>query len=55
MAAYQTHVEEVARRLVDAAVARGTCDIVADIARRADDADWRKSGAPESDYEKLQH
>jgi cytochrome P450 family 142 subfamily A polypeptide 1 len=56
MAAYQTHVEEVARRLVDAAVARGACDIVADIARPLPmTLIGEMLGAPESDYDKLQH
>jgi cytochrome P450 family 142 subfamily A polypeptide 1 len=56
MAAYQTHVEEVARRLVDAAVSRGTCDIVADIARPLPmTLIGEMLGAPESDYDKLQH
>ena len=56
MAAYQTHVEEVARRLVDAAMRRGSCDIVADIARPLPmTLIGEMLGAPESDYDKLQH
>lgn len=56
MAAYQTHVEEVARQLVDRAVAKGTCDIVADIARLLPmTLIGEMLGAPESDYDKLQH
>ena len=33
MAAYQSHVESVARELVDAVIDTGSCDIVADIAK----------------------
>ena len=55
MKAYEDHVTEVSRRLVDAIVDRGECDVVADIARPLPmTLIGEMLGAPESDYEKLQ-
>ncbi len=56
MAAYEDHVREVARRLVDRVVDRGGCDIVADIAKPLPmTLIGEMLGAPESDYDRLQH
>lgn len=55
MKAYEEHVVEVSRQLVDAVIARGECDVVADIARPLPmTLIGEMLGAPESDYEKLQ-
>lgn len=55
MKAYEEHVVEVSRRLVDAIVERGTCDVVADVARPLPmTLIGEMLGAPESDYEMLQ-
>ena len=55
MAAYESHVEAVARQLVDAVVNAGTCDIVADIAKPLPmTLIGEMLGAPEEDYERLQ-
>ena len=55
MAAYESHVEAVARQLVDAVLSRGECDIVADIAKPLPmTLIGEMLGAPESDYERLQ-
>jgi cholest-4-en-3-one 26-monooxygenase len=56
MKAYEDHVKEVSRRLVDAVVAKGSCDVVADIARPLPmTLIGEMLGAPESDYDRLQH
>ena len=56
MAAYQTHVEDVARHLVDAVVAKGSCDIVADIAKPLPmTLIGEMLGADPSEYDWLQH
>lgn len=55
MKAYEEHVVEVSRQLVDAVIASGECDVVADIARPLPmTLIGEMLGAPESDYEKLQ-
>ncbi|MEY2996609.1 MAG: hypothetical protein RLZZ39_1434, partial [Actinomycetota bacterium] len=55
MKAYEDHVTEVSRRLVDSVIDRGECDVVADIARPLPmTLIGEMLGAPESDYEKLQ-
>ena len=55
MKAYEDHVVEVSRRLVDAVIERGECDVVADIARPLPmTLIGEMLGAPESDYEMLQ-
>ena len=55
MKAYEDHVIDVSRRLVDAVIERGECDVVADIARPLPmTLIGEMLGAPESDYEKLQ-
>lgn len=55
MKAYEEHVVEVSRQLVDAVIERGECDVVADIARPLPmTLIGEMLGAPESDYEKLQ-
>lgn len=55
MKAYEDHVAEVSRHLVDSVIARGECDVVADIARPLPmTLIGEMLGAPESDYEKLQ-
>lgn len=55
MKAYEDHVVEVSRRLVDAVIAKGECDVVADIARPLPmTLIGEMLGAPESDYERLQ-
>lgn len=56
MSAYKDHVNEVARRLVDAVVLKGSSDIVEDIAKPLPmTLIGEMLGAPESDYDKLQH
>lgn len=55
MAAYEGHVATVVRQLVDAVVTKGSCDIVADIAKPLPmTLIGEMLGAPESDYERLQ-
>lgn len=55
MKAYEEHVVEVARHLVDAVIDRGECDIVDDVARPLPmTLIGEMLGAPESDYEMLQ-
>ena len=55
MKAYEDHVVEVARQLVDAVIHRGECDIVDDIARTLPmTLIGEMLGADESDHEKLQ-
>lgn len=55
MAAYENHVVTVAGRLVDAVVRKGSCDIVAEIAKPLPmTLIGEMLGAPESDYERLQ-
>jgi cytochrome P450 family 142 subfamily A polypeptide 1 len=55
MKAYEEHVAEVSRQLVDAVIERGECDVVADIARPLPmTLIGEMLGAPESDYERLQ-
>lgn len=55
MKAYEDHVSEVSRQLVDAVIDTGECDVVADIARHLPmTLIGEMLGAPESDYEKLQ-
>lgn len=55
MAAYESHVVAVARHLVDSVVKKGTCDIVADIAKPLPmTLIGEMLGAPESDYDRLQ-
>lgn len=55
MKAYEDHVAEVSRHLVDAVIERGACDVVADIARPLPmTLIGEMLGAPESDYERLQ-
>ena len=56
MKAYEDHVREVSRQLVDAVIERGSCDVVADIARPLPmTLIGEMLGAPESDYDRLQH
>ncbi|HEY4331623.1 MAG TPA: cytochrome P450 [Ilumatobacteraceae bacterium] len=56
MAAYESHVVAVARELVDAVVTRGTCDIVADIAKPLPmTLIGEMLGAERSDHDRLQH
>ena len=56
MTAYQTHVEDVARQLVDAVVSKGSCDIVADIAKPLPmTLIGEMLGADPSEYDWLQH
>ena len=56
MKAYEEHVREVSRRLVDAVIERGGCDVVEDIARVLPmTLIGEMLGAPESDYDRLQH
>ena len=56
MAAYETHVREVARALVDAVIAKGSCDIVADIAKPLPmTLIGEMLGADPSEYDWLQH
>jgi cholest-4-en-3-one 26-monooxygenase len=55
MQAYQSHVEEVARRLVDALAERDECDIVTDIAKPLPMAlIGEMLGADPADYDRLQ-
>lgn len=55
MKAYEEHVVEVSRRLVDSIVDRGACDVVADVARPLPmTLIGEMLGAPESDHEILQ-
>jgi len=55
MKAYEDHVTEVSRRLVDSVIDRGECDVVTDIARPLPmTLIGEMLGAPECDYEKLQ-
>ncbi|MFM8945394.1 MAG: cytochrome P450 [Actinomycetota bacterium] len=54
--AYEEHVREVSRRLVDSVIERGSCDVVEDIARPLPmTLIGEMLGAPESDYDRLQH
>ncbi|MFM8847364.1 MAG: cytochrome P450 [Actinomycetota bacterium] len=56
MAAYETHVREVARALVDAVIDKGSCDIVADIAKPLPmTLIGEMLGADPSEYDWLQH
>lgn len=56
MKAYEEHVREVSRRLVDSVIERGSCDVVEDIARPLPmTLIGEMLGAPESDYDRLQH
>lgn len=55
MKAYEEHVVEVSRRLVDSIIDRGSCDVVADVARPLPmTLIGEMLGAPESDHEILQ-
>ena len=56
MKAYEEHVKDVSRRLVDSVIDRGQCDVVDDIARLLPmTLIGEMLGAPESDYDRLQH
>ncbi len=56
MKAYEEHVREVSRTLVDSVIERGSCDVVEDIARPLPmTLIGEMLGAPESDYDRLQH
>lgn len=56
MTAYQSHVEAVARQLVDAVIDKGSCDIVADIAKPLPmTLIGEMLGADPSEYDWLQH
>ena len=56
MSAYETHVKEVAKQLVDAVIHNGSCDIVADIAKPLPmTLIGEMLGADPSKYDWLQH